>query len=62
MIIERFDNGVLVETVEVPDVPEPAPVGLDAFVAQLDERLADPAVNSIAEIKTEIRSALSLLA
>ena len=34
---------------------------LDAFRAQLDERLADPTVNSIAEIKSEIRSALALL-
>ena len=34
---------------------------LDAFRAQLDERLADPNVNSIAEIKSEIRSALALL-
>lgn len=42
-------------------VPPPAPPAdpFAAFAEMLDERLADPAVNSIAEVKAEIREALA---
>lgn len=56
----ELDGSVSVIEIEVPDQPlSPELVAATAIRSEIDTRLADPNVNSIAEIKSAIRDGLA---